>query len=138
MKVKKFGKKKEAQKIARMAFKQSFSNGVISENKVRAWLRAIIKARPRDLISVLKVYQTLIYNQLKKESVLIESAAPLEVNVRNKLIDRLESVYGKRLQTYFEVNPDLIGGVRLVSGDCVWDGSVKGSLDSLSDEVSAR
>ncbi|MCL5411666.1 MAG: F0F1 ATP synthase subunit delta [Patescibacteria group bacterium] len=123
--------RKEVDRVAKLAFKGSLSEGVVSENKVRAWIRALIKSKPRNLIEVLKTYQELIAGQLKKESALVESVLPLEISVKDKLIDRLEELYGKKLRFFFETNPELLGGVRIRVNDTVWDGSVSGKLENL-------
>jgi F-type H+-transporting ATPase subunit delta len=45
--------------------------------------------------------------------------------------------YGAELVTEFRVNPDLIGGLRVKIGDDVWDGSVRGRLNRLEQELTA-
>ncbi len=47
----------------------------------------------------------------------------------------LRSKYGDGLTTDFRVNPNLIGGLRIRVGSDVWDGSVRGRLDRLEQEL---
>jgi F-type H+-transporting ATPase subunit delta len=67
----------------------------------------------------------------------VTSAVPLteaeRAALRAKLVDR----FGTELEFQFEVDPELIGGVRLRVGDQVIDGSVAGRLAALRDRLGA-
>jgi F-type H+-transporting ATPase subunit delta len=61
----------------------------------------------------------------------IESAFPLAGDELSNLLVSLEAKFSVKLKPSITVNPDLIGGVRVVVGDQVLDGSVKGRLDAM-------
>lgn len=62
----------------------------------------------------------------------VYSAYPLdEAQVKN-LIGQLESHFNSRLQPTVEVQPELIGGIKVVVGDQVLDASVRGKLDAMA------
>jgi len=61
----------------------------------------------------------------------VESAAPLEADVRVTIERALARRYGPALATAFVVDPRLIGGMRVKVGSDVYDGSVRGRLEAL-------
>ncbi|MEN3000742.1 MAG: ATP synthase F1 subunit delta [Armatimonadota bacterium] len=65
----------------------------------------------------------------------IYSAVPLTPDEQHALLQRLESSTGKRIIATFEVDPNLIGGVRVRLGDYQIDGSIRGALERLHDHV---
>ena len=62
---------------------------------------------------------------------LVESATPLAEDVRIDIQTGLARLYGPELDTSFEINPQLIGGVRIQIGSDVYDGSVRAKLAAL-------
>ena len=52
-----------------------------------------------------------------------------------ELVAKLERAYGKKFEVTQEVDPKLIGGVRLTMGDRRIDASIAGRLDSLAREL---
>lgn len=64
-----------------------------------------------------------------------ESAHPLgadELAALNTLADRLS---GKKVQLTAAHNPDLLGGVRLIVGNVLYDGSLRAALTQLQDKL---
>ena len=63
-----------------------------------------------------------------------------ELNERQKtaLVDRLSTFVGKKIRARFAVDPDLIGGVVAHIGSTLYDGSVRGQLDSLARRLAAE
>jgi F-type H+-transporting ATPase subunit delta len=52
--------------------------------------------------------------------------------------ERVERIAGGRVQLNVEVDPSLIGGIQLRLGDLLIDGSVRGRLERLRNELVAR
>lgn len=68
---------------------------------------------------------------------LIQSAFPLgEAAVRDLMVS-LEKRFGRKLQPTVQVQPALIGGVRVVVGDEVLDTSVKARLEQMKTALTA-
>lgn len=62
----------------------------------------------------------------------IISALPIDDRQRTDLVARLEAKYRRKVSAEVEVDPRLIGGVRIVIGDKVIDASVRGKLDAMA------
>jgi F-type H+-transporting ATPase subunit delta len=68
----------------------------------------------------------------------ISAAGDMSEAERKALAAELEKLTGKRIRMTFAVNPSLIGGVVAKVGSVVYDGSVRGSLQSLERRLSAE
>jgi F-type H+-transporting ATPase subunit delta len=55
--------------------------------------------------------------------------------IRAEIEAKLKSKYGNDLSTEFQVDPQLLGGMRIRVGSDVWDGSVRNRLERLQHEL---
>jgi len=69
-----------------------------------------------------------------------EIAAPAELTTaqRTALAGELERLTGKRIRTHFTIDHSLLGGVVARIGSTVYDGSVRGRLQSLERRLTAQ
>ena len=77
------------------------------------------------------------YEQLKleHEGVLeaqIYSAFAIDDAQTAQLVAKLEAKYQRKVTAQVSVDPELIGGVKIVVGDKVFDATVRGKLDSMA------
>lgn len=63
------------------------------------------------------------------------SARPLDEDARAALVAKLERSLGKRVEAEYEVDPRVLGGVKVQYDNFVLDGSVRGSLDRMRDDL---
>ena len=59
------------------------------------------------------------------------SALPIEEREVRPLVAALEKKYGRRVNARVEIDPQLIGGARIVIGDKVIDATVRGRLEAM-------
>jgi F-type H+-transporting ATPase subunit delta len=86
-------------------------------------------------LTVITPIRTL-YEQLRRdyEGVLearVISALPMDEHAVRPLIAALEKKYGRRINAQVEIDPQLIGGARIVIGDKVIDATVRGRLEAM-------
>lgn len=62
----------------------------------------------------------------------IYSAFPLDEGQRQKLVGELEAHFKSKLSPDIKLDPELIGGVKVVVGDQVLDASVRGKLAAMA------
>ena len=67
----------------------------------------------------------------------VASAAPLSSDQQKQIAAGLETVTGKRIRMAMTIDPDLIGGVFARVGSTIYDGSVRGRLQSLGERLGA-
>jgi F-type H+-transporting ATPase subunit delta len=68
----------------------------------------------------------------------LRTASELDERHKTALVDRLSKFAGKKIRPRFAVDPDLIGGVVARIGSTLYDGSVRGELDSLARRLAAE
>ena len=78
-----------------------------------------------------------LYEELKREhegvlEARIISARPVGDDQVRPLLAALEQKYGRKVSAQVEVDPELIGGVRIMVGDKVIDATVRGRLDAMA------
>ena len=62
----------------------------------------------------------------------IVSAMPMTDEQVRQLLATLEKKFGRKVTAEIEVDPELIGGARIVVGDKVIDATVRGRLDAMA------
>ena len=83
-----------------------------------------------------------LFNKLKDAAqgvadVTVTSAVPLDANQQRKLAAALHKRLKRTVRLHCEVDPALIGGAVLRSGDLVIDGSLRTRLDRIAYELTA-
>jgi F-type H+-transporting ATPase subunit delta len=67
----------------------------------------------------------------------IVTARELSAEEREQLIAGVGKLAGSRIEPTFKLDPSIIGGTVVRIGSTVWDGSVRGRLDRLKEELIA-
>lgn len=70
------------------------------------------------------------------EARIIAAAKPTAAETKD-LVKRLEAKFGKKIDATVEVDPEIIGGVKIIVGDTVIDASVTGQLQNLAYALTA-
>ena len=65
------------------------------------------------------------------EAEITAATNPTDAEVK-ALVKRLESKFGKKIEAKVKVDPEIIGGVKIIVGDTVIDASVRGQLQELA------
>jgi len=91
-----------------------------------------VEKKPRDFVEILSRLHRLVKLDLEQRSARVESAVPLSAEMQAQVAGQLKNLYGDRLNLAFELNPALLGGLRIQVGSDLYDGSVKNRLDKLA------
>ena len=78
-----------------------------------------------------------LFDELKREhegvlEATVISALPVTDEQVKPLLAALETKFGRKVTAQVEVDPELIGGARIVVGDKVIDATVRGRLDAMA------
>jgi F-type H+-transporting ATPase subunit delta len=81
------------------------------------------------------LFETLKAEKQRTLSVQVTTAYALKPEQEKSLADALKAKLGRDVTLSSEKDPDLIGGLRIRAGDLVIDGSVRGKLQQLANEL---
>ncbi len=118
---------------------ESVRSGVIhdlfsarTDPKTYAILR-VIGALPavRSVTDLLDTIDVHVAGRLDEIVAVVATASEVDEGVRDRVMTSLEHKAGRHLDVAWQVSPDLIGGVRAVIGDLVFDTTVKRSLERV-------
>ena len=98
----------------------------------RNFVQALIANGRLEVVSEIKAQ----YDELKREhegtlEATIVSAMPMGDEQLRPLVAALEAKYQRRVNAQVEVDPELIGGARILVGDKVIDATVRGRLEAM-------
>jgi len=112
--------------------------GLALEGRLGNLLRAIIdNGRLAALPEIATQFQTLANASSGVSDALIQSAFPIDPGQLAEVLETLERRFGRKLDPKVEIDPELIGGIRVVVGDEVLDTSVKARLEQMKAALTA-
>lgn len=117
---------------ARRLFGLCQTGGRLDDAKLRLVVTRLIASQPRDYRAVLAALQRLTRLELERRQVTVECAVELAAATRQRVLAGLEKSYGPGLIAQYQINPALLGGLRIRVGNDVLDGSVQGRLERLA------
>ncbi|MEN9887548.1 MAG: hypothetical protein RL758_2126 [Pseudomonadota bacterium] len=98
----------------------------------RNFLRAVIEnGRVAVLPEIAQQFRNLTNAQLGSFDAVVYSAFDIDAAAQAELAGVLEKRFGRKLNLSVVLQPELIGGVRVVVGDEVLDASVKARLEQM-------
>jgi F-type H+-transporting ATPase subunit delta len=96
------------------------------------FLRAVIEnGRLSALPEIAQQFRTLKNAQGGSSDAVVYSAFAIDSGALGDLAVALEKRFGRKLNVSVELQPELIGGIRVVVGDEVLDSSVKARLEQM-------
>jgi len=101
-------------------------------------LRTVLEnGRLAALPQMAEQFPTLVQARQGVSEAHIYSAYPIDAGQLADILGPLEKRFGRKLEAKVELDPELIGGVRVVVGDEVLDTSVKARLDQMKVALTA-
>ncbi|MEI6674068.1 MAG: ATP synthase F1 subunit delta [Verrucomicrobiota bacterium] len=117
---------------ARRLFGLCQTDGRLDEAKLRLVVARLVEAKPRDYRAILSALHRLTRLAEERRKVTVESAVELDASSQQRVLAGLTKKYGPDLVLQYQVNPSLLGGLRIRVGNDVFDGSVRGRLDRFA------
>jgi F-type H+-transporting ATPase subunit delta len=122
---------REARAAAKRLFQSCRVHGVLDESRLRAAVRALVQARHRHSLAILSQLERLTALDIAARTAVVETPFPLGP-AEPEVAAALRRRFGPDLIIRTETKPELLGGLRLRVGSDVWDGTVRGRLDTLA------
>lgn len=121
---------------ARMNIVDELSGKLKLNPMIKNFLKLLIKKGRAELLGlIVKTYQKLVYELEGKLEAVITSAKPLDDLHYEEIQKILSKITGKKIITQKEIKPEVLGGMSVRIGGEVYDGTIRASLDKISDEM---
>lgn len=88
-----------------------------------------------DKFNLIAEHIHIYYSHGEGVDAVLRTTFPLELDLIEKIKSKLASRLGKTVNLFLELNPGLLGGVQIVVGNKVIDGSVKHRLEGLRKQL---
>lgn len=123
---------KLAKRLARLVM-DAGESGVA---ELRPALERILEGRSNsDKRNFLKAFHKAATREVHKDTLIVESATPLDKAELDGLMAHFSKDHDRPLQLVIDSNPDLIAGLRVRLGDTVYDASLANNLQSLANRI---
>jgi F-type H+-transporting ATPase subunit delta len=122
---------RKTRRTARQLFRLCVVGGTLDVGRVRQVAAGVAASGRRGALAVLSDFQRMVRLERERHTAIVQSAAALPDDVRREVAANLTRMYGAGLETSFEENPVLLGGMRIQVGSDVYDGSVRARLAAI-------
>jgi F-type H+-transporting ATPase subunit delta len=110
-----------------------------ADELVRNFVRLVTeKGRPGELVEMNAELEGLVAREQNRLAVDLTTAYELSDDEARSIVDKIERASGRTVEATRSVDPGLIGGIVLRVGSFLADGSVRGRLDRLRQELATR
>jgi F-type H+-transporting ATPase subunit delta len=106
-------------------------------DEIRDFLKLLLEKKRFSIFLDAAEYLRAKYSHQGQVDVLLKTAFPLELDLIKKIEAALTDKFNKNLRFYIDLDGSLLGGVQVVIGNTIIDGSVKKRLDELRDKLVA-
>jgi len=96
------------------------------------------KGRIAEIEEIHSEFERLIAQQARVLELELTTAVELSDEEAAQLVRRIEDAAGRRVEATRRVNPDILGGIVVQAGSRRLDASVRGRLNRLRQELTAR
>lgn len=110
--------------------KKAFDDA-LPKHVVNFVLVTIDKRRQRLLRSISQQYHELLDASMGREHVQVTVARPLDDSTREVITEKLSAALGKKAIPHVRVEPGIIGGLVVRTGDTIYDGSIRRRLEAM-------
>ena len=110
--------------------KKAFDDA-LPKHVVNFVLVTIYKRRQRLLRSISQQYHALLDASMGREHVQVTVARPLDDSTREVITEKLSAALGKKAIPHVRVEPGIIGGLVVRTGDTIYDGSIRRRLEAM-------
>lgn len=118
--------KKKVGTIAKILFKNSFTNGFLDKKRISSNLNKVATLKPQGLVNILRQYKRLVSHALSIEELQIESAEKLNTAQEKEVLTKTNT---KRIN--YKLNPKIVFGAKIKHGDWIYEQSLDNKLSQI-------
>jgi len=123
--------------------KRKLLDAIVERNAVlrpvRNFLAVLIDhGRIREVEAIARQFEAELNHRLGIVEAEVTSARPLEEAESRELLAEVARVTGKQVSAEYKIDPSLIGGATIRVESTVYDGSVRGQLQKMKEQLSGE
>jgi F-type H+-transporting ATPase subunit delta len=122
---------KQTRREAKRLYRLCLVNGSLDDSRIRLVAQALVESTRRGNLRLLSRFLHLAKLDRARHTAHVQSATPLASEFQASVLEALTRLYGPGIGASFVQDASLIGGMRIKVGSDVYDGSVRGALQSL-------
>ena len=104
-------------------------------DEMRNFLKLLLDKQRFDIFLDVAEYLRIKYSHEGQVDVLLKTAFPLDLEVIEKIQGVLRKKFKQNLRFYIDLDGSLLGGVQVVMGNTIIDGSIRRRLAELRDKL---
>lgn len=120
---------REKEELIGAIFKENFSQ------ELKQFLNLLIEKKRIDLLVDIADYIRINYSHGEAIDAVLRSAYFLDLDLISQIKQKLELKLGKKFNFYLELDASLLGGVQVVIGNKIIDGTLRKRLDDLKEKL---
>ena len=124
------------------AQKRAVLDGIAGQIKalkpIRNFMAVLIDHRRIGMLKdIARQFEVELDKELGFTEVEVSSARPLSPGEKRAVETRVENMTGKKVRARYVTDTELLGGVVVRAGSTIYDGSVRGQLEKMRQDLSA-
>jgi len=104
-------------------------------DELRNFLKLLLEKKRFSIFLEVAEYLRAKYSHQGQVDVLLRTAFPLELDLIKRIEGALKNKFKQNLRFYIDLDGSLLGGVQVVIGNTIIDGSVRKRLEELRDKL---
>jgi len=105
--------------------------------EIRNFLKLLLKKGRIEKFHNIAEYARIRYSHGEKVKASLSTSYIMDTRTMETFKDAVEKKLSAKLQLYVDLEPEMLGGVKLVVGNKIWDGSVRKRLEDLKRKLLA-
>jgi len=118
--------------------KEDFIDKVLGADfskEFRQFLKLLLEKQRIDKIIDIADYVRVAYAHLGETEAILRTSFPLDLDLVREIKDRLEKKFNRRFRFYINLDGSMLGGVQVIIGNTIIDGTVRRRLSDLKEKL---
>jgi len=118
--------------------KMNFVDRVLNDNfseEFKQFLKLLVEKERIEKLEAIAEYIRITYSYGEEAEALLKTTYALDLELINKIKNKLEAKFRKKFKLYIDLDGTLLGGIQIIIGNRVIDGSVRRRLDDLREKL---
>ncbi|MBF0485223.1 MAG: ATP synthase F1 subunit delta [Candidatus Omnitrophica bacterium] len=103
--------------------------------ETREFLKYLISKKRINRIVDITDYIRVVYSHGEVVDAVLRTTFPVELDIVEAIKNKLAARLGKKINLYLELKPELLGGIQIVIGNKIMDGSIRHKLEELRKQL---